>query len=269
MSNPFAYVPNAAPQAEAVPGSSFEPMPTDIYKATLKALYLEPTKKGGLSMTVHAVINGNEESFTVYPINVAKDGAGNLMKDGNGVPVQTNHYLDKNGKVVYYADFVLMDGLVQVATGKSLAELQTSELIVDVYDFTARAKVKKTVAGYKDVQGKEINLAIQRQIENKSKKDERTGAYVPIAETRTKNVLIKAFDQNMLTNQEKQAGVTQPTYAPEWLKKFKGVDLDRTDKSLKAGLPQAQGQAFNAPAAGSQGNVFEVAAGAALSTEFS
>ena len=265
MTSPFSYALNAELPKDSVPGLSFEPLSTNIYDAEIKALYVEPTKKGGLSATLHVVINNNEESFTFYPINVAKDKSGNPLLDSNGVPVQTNHYM-KDDKVVYYTDFIFMDGLVQIATGKSLSELQQSDLIVEVYDFDTRAKVKRVVKGYKDVQGKRVKLAVQRVIETKKKKV--GNEYVATTETRSKNSLIKAFDLNSFTAQEKQSGATEPSYAPEWLKKFKGVDADRTDKSVKAGLPQAQ--MVNAPSFGDTG----LAAGAgafsteALSTDF-
>lgn len=238
MTNPFGYSANVEAPKDVLAGADFSPLATDIYSGTIKQMYFKPTKAGGLAMHINTEINGQRHDFVTYPVSVIKDAAGNPILDAAGKPQQTNQYTNKKSqKQEYLADFLLVDSIVQIAVGVPLGALTPVDLIVEEYDYDVKANVKRPVKGFKEVQGKVLNLAVQRATESKKKQDA-SGKWFAVAETRQKSKLVKAFDASLLTVLEKANGATEPTYATEWLKKFQGKDLDQTDKSVTAGLPQ-------------------------------
>ena len=212
---------------------------TNIYPATIKVAYAGKSEGGAQNVTFVLNLNGTEYNETVYVTN---------KKGENWFPNK-----DDKTKKVPLPGFTLVDDICQIVTGKGLAEQDTEEKIVKVYDREERKELPKSVPVLTGLTGQKIDLAIVKQTVNKQVKNESTGDYEPTDETRDENVIEKAFHPEFkVTVVEARKAATEgkeleATFYGKWLEKHKGVTRDRTKKGATnsggtSGAPQA-GQA--------------------------
>lgn len=217
----------------------FQPLDTDIYATKIKAMYAGQAASGARNVTIIADAGGREYRETVYITN----------RKGE------NFFLNKNDqtKKVPLPGFTLIDHICLIATGKPLAEQPTEEKTVKVYDADAKAEVPKSVPMLVDCLGKDVSLAILRQLENKSKKE--GDKYVDTAETREINVIDKAFDtETKMTVVEAMNNAEAPEFYEAWLEKNQGEVRDRrTIKDGEGGNAGTSGRPGSKPAAASGG----------------
>ena len=208
---------------------------TDIYLATIKAMYAQPSGSGALGVTLIATLeDGSEYRETMYVTN----------KKGE------NFFLNKNDKTkkVPLPGFVTVEDICLIASGKPLSEQETEEKVLNIYDSEARKELPKSVPCLVDVMGKQVALGIVKQVVNKNVKQ--GNEYVPTAETREENVIDKIFHPEVkLTVAEARAGKETAEFWDAWLEKNKGQTRDRTVAAAGAerGAPPKPGAA---PAAG-------------------
>lgn len=158
---------------------------TDIYTFTIKALYAgKSTSSNAQSVTgIFTDDDGKEYRETFW------------ITDGQG----RNYYMVKDkdkketGKKAPLPGFAIVNDIVMIATDKPLSEQETEEKTVKVYDPDAKQELPKAVPMLVEALGKKVALAVYRQLENKSKKNDSTGKYEPIAEDREINLAEKAL----------------------------------------------------------------------------
>lgn len=214
----------------------FAPLETNGYEAEIKLAYAGESTNGAMSVSIVADIDGREYRETVYVTNRQKQ----------------NFFLNKDDKTkkVPLPGFTVMDDLCLVTTDKSLAEQESEEKVVKLYDFEARQELPKSVQVLTDLLGKKVYLGIVQQLVNKNEKDGQ-GNYQPIAESRVENFIEKIFHHpTKLTTVEAKNGIApeNATFMDKWVTKNQGVQRDK--RSIKDGAAGAPSR--NAPASAPQ-----------------
>lgn len=214
----------------------YQPLNTDIYTGTIKAAYAGKSDGGAQSVSLVVSVPGQEYRETVYVTN----------KLGENFFINQH---DKNKKVPL-PGFTTIDDVCLIVTGKPLAEQDTEEKVIKLYDKDAQAELPKAVQMLVELLDKPISLAILKQLENKSVKDT-AGVYQPTAETMEKNVIEKVFHPEMkITVAEARAGKDKAEFWPAWEERNKGKTRDKRKlKEGEAGAPGRPSKPMGAAAA--------------------
>ena len=192
----------------------FQIRATDIYPATIKAAYAGQSASGARNVTVVVELPDGEYSETIYVTN--KKGENWFMNQN-----------DKSKKVPL-PGFTTIDDICLVTTGKSLAEQDTEEKVVKIYDFDERKELPKAVPMLVDLIGQTLFLGIVQQTVDKNQKNESTGEYEPTGETRQTNTIDKIFhDPTKMTVVEAENGATEAVFFDKWVEKNKGQVKDK------------------------------------------
>ena len=205
-------------------GGNFAARETGIYTGKLTAAYL--TIAGSGAQAINLVFNdGTEYREAVYITN----------KKGE------NFFLNKDDKTkkVPLPGFTIIDDICLCTTEKPLADQDVEDKAIKLYDFEAKKELPKSVPVLVELLGKEVSLAIVRQLENKQAKDS-AGVYQPTAETRESNVISKVFHTaSKMTMVEARQGNETGTFWDSWLERNKGQISDkRSIKDGQAGAPK-------------------------------
>lgn len=203
----------------------YSPFDTDIYTGKIKMAYADKSDGGAQNVNLVIDMGGKEYRETVYVTN----------KKGE------NFFLNKEDKTkkVPLPGFVIIDDICLVTTEKPLADQDVEEKVVKLYDYEAKKEIPKTVPVLTGLLGKEVSLAIVRQLENKNVKNG-AGAYEATAETRESNVISKVFHTpTKMTMVEARNGNEVGTFWDSWLERNKGQISDkRMIKEGQAGAPK-------------------------------
>ena len=204
-------------------GGGFKPRETDIYNAKIKVLYAGQAESGAKNLTVVATLpDGKEYRETIYITN----------KKGE------NFFLNKDdtSKKVPLPGFTTIDDICLAATGFPLAEQPFEEKVVKIYDYEQKKEVPTSVMVATEVTDKEVSLAIQHVLEDKTKKNDQTGDYEPTGETRELNQIAKVFHtESKVTMAEAREG-KEAAFWDSWLERNKGQPYDKR-KAGKGGKP--------------------------------
>lgn len=214
----------------------FRPLDTNIYTGTIKAAYAGQSDGGAQNVTLIVDLGNQEFRETVYITN----------KKGE------NFFLNKNDntKKVPLPGFTTVDDICLVTSGKPLAEQDTEDKVVNIYDSEAKREIPKTVPMLVELLGQEVSLGIVRQLENKSQKDG-NGKYVAIADTREVNFIDKVFHtETKMTVVEARNGADEPTFWNAWLERNEGQTRDK--REIKDGEGGNTGRPGSAPKAGAK-----------------
>lgn len=207
----------------------FKPLETDIYTGVIKAAYAGKSDGGALSVNLIATINNAEYRETFWVTN----------KKGE------NFFLNPNDKTkkVPLPGFTVADDICLIASGKPLAEQNTEERTIKLYDFEAKKELPKGVDMLVDLIGQTISLGILKELHNKNEKQ--GDEYVAIAETREVNVTDKVFHPTeKMTVAEARSGATEAKFWDSWAERNKGQVRDRREiKDGAAGAKKAPGAA--------------------------
>lgn len=221
-------------------GGGYQPKETDIYTGKIKALYAGKSAGGAQSVSlILSLADGSEYRETFWITN----------KKGE------NFFLNKDDKTkkVPLPGFTIVDDLCLVTTGKPLAEQDTEEKTIKLYDSEAKKELPKAVPMLVEALGLEVSLGIVKVLENKNEKQ--GDEYVPTAETRELNATDKVFHtETRMTVVEAREGAESAKFWDSWLERNKGNTRDkRTIKDGQAGTagaPKAASASASAPAAG-------------------
>lgn len=193
-----------------------------VYAAKIVNAYLGKSKGGALSVTIDL----DNKVSGVFWIT-SGDAKGNLP-----------YYTDKKNEKQYLPGFLTVNSLCELVTGKSINALDTEEKVIKLYDYESKAELPTKVDMIVDLLGATVNAAVIRQTVNKKVKTD--AGYVPTAETRDENEIVKFFNEDGLSHTEKTAGVApaEATVMAKWTEKYAGKTLDKTEK-VAAGAPKA------------------------------
>ena len=213
-------------QSKDVLGGSFV-FPTNTYDGIIKLAYAGKAQASNAqSITVHVDIDGKEYRETIWITN----------RDGQ------NWYADKKdpSKKHPLPGFVTIDDICLLSTGMPLANQETEEKMVMLYDFDEQKEVPKNVHVITSILGLPITLAIVEEIVDKTKKNDSTGQYEPTGETRNQNLIDKVFHtETKKTTVELRENRPQAVFYDAWNAKNAGKPArDRSIKGQgKAGAP--------------------------------
>lgn len=152
---------------------------TDLYEAIIKTAYLSKSGSSeAIALNLIFNVNGKEVRQQIWTTN----GKGEVT------------YKDKKtGKAKNLPGYSQATALCLLVTGKELADMDVEELTVKLYDFDAKKEIPQAVDCFSELHGETVNIALQRQTVDKTKKDDSTGKYEPTGETRDVNEVVKFF----------------------------------------------------------------------------
>lgn len=213
----------------------FSLLETDIYIATIKALYAGEAESGAMSVSLIADINGQEYKETFYVTSGKAKGRRN--------------YYERDGKKMPLPGFTTVDDICLIATGEPLASQQTEDKVINIYNFEEKREVPTTVPMLVDAIGQQVALGIRKVLENKSEK--KGDEYVAIADTREINEVEKVFHPEMkLTVNEAKEGKEEAKFWDAWVERNKGKIRDK--RTIKDGEGGSVGRpSKGAPTSGS------------------
>ena len=238
QNNPFNKLnTDGMEEAKDVLGGGFGAVDSDVYAGTIKAAFAGKSgSSNAMNMTfvIGINVNGQDREYreTVYVTN----------KTG------TEHFYTKGDKKYPLPGFTQANDICLLSTGHDLAAQNFEEKVIKLYDFDAQGEVPTKVQMAVDLIGKPITVAILKQLEDKTKKNDATGAYEPTGETRETNTIDKVFHtESGRTVSEVVRKLDAGEFKDKWLDKNKGQVRDKTSKAAgKSGTP---GQAAAAPGA--------------------
>ncbi len=216
----------------------FAALETDAYTGKIILAYAGKSDGGATNVTVHFDHGGTEYRETVYVSN---------KKGENWFPNKQDPT-----KKVPLPGFTVINDICLMLTNKELADQDTEEKMVKIYDYDERKEVPKSVQVLVDLLGGEVTLGIQNTLKNKGVK-QGDGSYVDGPEERNENNIVKVFHEpTKMTVQEATSGATEAAFYPAWVERNKGKVIDkRSNKDGQAGSTNRPGaKAGAAPAAG-------------------
>lgn len=214
---------------------------TDAYEATIKVAYAGQSAGGARNVTLVVTLPDGEYNETIYVTN----------KKGE------NWFLNQQdkSKKVPLPGFTTIDDICLVTTGKSLAEQDTKEKVVKVYDYDEKKELPKSVPVLTELTGKVVILGLLRSIVDKNVKNDSTGEYEPSGETREENTIEKVFHHPskvtvVEAREAQKAGKdAEPVFYDKWVKKNKGVTRNKA-KGASGGNGNSGRPGGGAPQAG-------------------
>lgn len=232
-------------EGDSLGGGSYI-LATDVYNLVVDMAYFEKAKSGALSFNV--VLKGqNKETVRQKWWVASGDAKGNK-----------NFYTDKKGKDHYLPDFTSANNFCLLACGKEISELNVEEKMLNLYDFEQRKEVptKKDVG--MDVLGKEVVVAVEKQIVDKTANDG-AGNYLPTGEIRETNQIVKSFspkDGRSAAEIRAELPAAEASFQESWIEKNKGTVNDLSTGVAAGGTDGAPGVDSAAPASGETKSLF-------------
>lgn len=203
----------------------FTPLDSDIYIATIKAMYAQPAKSGALGVTLLATLdNGKEYQETFY------------VSDKEG----KNYFLNKQDstKKVPLPGFVVVNDICLIASDMPLSDQETEEKVLNIYDPEAKKELPKNVPVITALIGKKVALAIANELHNKTTKV--GDSYQETAESVNRNAVVKVFHPEYKITVYEATEEKDPTFWDKWLERYKGQVIDR--RKIKDGEQGKEGR---------------------------
>ena len=193
--------------------SGFAAIPSGVYNCEVKLVYAGKSPvSNAQNITVVATSGNNEIKETIYISNKAGENFYPDKKDGSKRPLP---------------GFTTIDDLCLLITGQPLADMETETKTVKLYDFDAKAEVPTEVECITALHGKNVKLAVLREIVDKQKKDG-NGAYQNTGETRTQNTIDKVLHaETGRTVNEYRHEVETPEFMTTWIERNKDKDRNK------------------------------------------
>jgi hypothetical protein len=210
---------------------------TNIYAGTIKMAYAKNSASSdSVAMAIQIDIDGQEYREDLWVVN--KKGE-NFYVDGKD-PTKKHPLMG----------FTHANDICLMTTDMELAELSTEEKTISLYDFDARKDMPTKADVFTDLIGKEIKVAIVRQIVDKNTKQD-DGRYVPSGETREENSIEKVFHApTNMTVVEARQGLEEPVFHDKWKLANEGKPPRDRSKGVTKGGGKAPGTAGAPGAAG-------------------
>ena len=195
-----------------------------------------------------------------------------LLLDINGRELRSQVWVSNKTGDVTYTDkktkevknlpgYNQMNGLALLVAGKNLGDLDTEDLVVKIYDFDAKKELPQSVTCFTELHGEMVQVAVQRQTVDKTKKNDNTGEYEPTGEKRDQNEIVKFFngekrvtisevaefikslgesfddvvDGGHLLKAIRKMPEEQALYAEKWLERNKGKTYDKSTGAKAVG----------------------------------
>jgi len=183
---------------------------TNGYDGIIKAAYVgKSSSSEAQSITALIDVNGFELRETFWISNKAGEHTYADKKDPS----------KKHG----LPGFVMVDNLCLIAAGKPLAQMDTEEKTLNIYDYEAKKELPKSVPVLTALTDKPVSMVVFKQTVDKTKKNDSTGKYEPTGETREENTIDKFVEPaSKRTVTEAKEGVETAVFYPKWIEKNQG-----------------------------------------------
>ena len=234
QSNPFGNLSQEGLEAARDVLGGGGVLESDVYDGKIVMAYAGKSDGGANFLDIKIQVNdGRFYSERVYVTN--KQGENYYTKDGKKIPLP---------------GFTTANDLALMSTGFDLAGQDFEEKVVPIYNFDSKTEVPTKVQVAVGMLGKPITIAVLKQIEDKTKKNDANGQYEPTGEFRDTNTIDKVFHNESGKTVSEFVGKKDATFQAAWRDKNKGKVRDRS-KGLagKTGAPGRTG----APSAASNG----------------
>lgn len=174
--------------------SGFAALETDIYPATVKAAYLGKSgSSDAVSFNAILEIDVNGKKTEVRPQIWMTNGQGGITYD-----VKDRQTKKPTGEKRNLPGYDQVNSLFMLILGKEVGDAEMDETTLKLYDFDAKKELPQSVQHFPELQGEEIQIALQKQIVDVNKKNDATGKYEPTGKTREENEVIKFFPGSRL-----------------------------------------------------------------------
>jgi hypothetical protein len=215
----------------------FQRLKTDLYPGKVKLAYI--TKSDGGAMAVNLTFDVNGKEYREPAIWITNKNGENFYYAKDDTAKKTKHQLP---------GFNLVNNLCRLALdGKELAELDTEDKTIKVYDPTEKKEINKSMPCITELHGAEVLLAIEEILENKQEKNDQTGQYEPVADTREVNQIAHVFHlETMASMSEIKEEKPFGEFAKAWKEKYEGQVRDARkikdgQAAPKSGRPSSSG----------------------------
>lgn len=204
-------------------GGSFGVVDSGIYEAKIKYAYLQKSAKGALGLHMEMELDG-----------------GQIYQESIYLTKQTgeNYYVDKKDatKKHLLPGYITADAIALFGAQKPIAELDTEEMIVKLYDYDQKANIATPVPMLKALVGKTIQIGIIKRIKNKQVKNDQ-GTYVDDKSgIRESNEIDKVFHPTSnFTVPELRAKAEAPAFYEAWKTKWNGKVDDKSTNDKEGG----------------------------------
>lgn len=185
MSNIFA---NKKPAAKAEVEDDFlgggGVLETDIYPAEIKYAFIgKAANSDARNLTLSLKVNNLEIQRQIWMTNRKGD---------------VTYQDKKTGDVKNLPGFNQVNSLCMLLCSKEVGDMDVEEKTLNLYDFESKKEVPQAVDCFTELHGLTLQVAIQKQIVDKTAKNDSTGDYEPTGETRETNEFIKFFPEDKL-----------------------------------------------------------------------
>ena len=201
-----------------------------VYDCTIKSAYLGVSQGGANSLTIVAKDKNSSHEFreTLWVTNK------------KGEPFYTY-----NNEKRFLPGYNVANAIAGLAAGVGLADLDTEEKTLQIYDFDEKKEMPTEVDCLVELHGCDIAFGIVKEVQDKTKKNDSTGVYEPTGETREVNVIDKVFHSEAgVTLAEAKTGVEEGVFIEKWKAKWDGQTRNKAKGAAggsKAGAPAATG----------------------------
>lgn len=198
-------------------GGSIGPLESGMYNAKVSMAYLTKSSGGALGLVLTLKTAANREiRQTLWMTSGSAKGC-------------KNYYENKDGEKQFLPGFNLANALCLLTVGKEVSEMDTETKMVNVYNPEAKAEVPTKVDVVMDLMNQEIIVGLFKQVVDKTKKNETTGAYEPTGETREENEIDKFFRaSDRMTTAEIKAAANEAVFANTWESKWSGKTREKS-----------------------------------------
>lgn len=209
---------------------AYQPLETNIYKATVVYAYGIISKGGAMGLVVKFNVDvGSDKPYPYTETFWVSNKKGDTF------------YLDENGKPHNLAGFNQANHLCSLITGSGLQELEAEEITIPLYNYEQKKDVPTTVNALTQLHDQDVAIALVKVRKNKQEKSPTTGEYEPVNEEIFVNEIDKVFaikNGDCYTFDEVRNEL-EPEYATNWLERNEGKVRDKYKEvkgaSTKAG----------------------------------
>jgi len=196
------------------PSKIFE---TGIYSTVVDMAYLGISDGGAYSLNLTLKTPDNRTHKETLWITSGKDKG------------QLTYFINKDNEKQDLPGFAIANAVSILITGKELGDLTPEEKTINVYNFDLKKDVPTNKQVYVDLIGKQVDVAIQKQIVNKTSKAP-DGTYKPTGETKEKNEIVSVFNTETKQNVYEYKNGLPAEFYSKWLERYEGKTIDKTSR---------------------------------------
>lgn len=201
----------------------FSRLESDIYDLIITMAYAVEAKSGSIGVAFQfGGPNKLEYRENIYVTSGTEKGG-------------THTYTNSRGETHYLPNFITVNDIAMVTTGKELFELKTEQKDIPAWDPEEKKETIQKKDVFVELLGQPVSLGILKALEDK---------YQEETSSVENNMIDKVFKTGeMVTVVEGEAGLEEGVFYQRWLGKNKGVTQDRRkqskDSTGNAGAPKA------------------------------